>query len=326
MRRRAFLGLVGGATALPFAARAQQSALPVIGFLNNGSPNTRSFPLQAFQQGLKAAGFIEGQNVVIEYRWAQGQNERLPAFAADLVRRRLSVIAAFGDPSVMAIKATGTAIPVVFLVAVDPVRRGLVASLSRPGGNLTGAITLNVGLSSKRLEIIHQLTPAATAVAVLVNPTSRSNTEVTLRDMQAASQKLALKLQVFRASTEGDIVTAFAALAQLQPCGLVIGTDGFFISRSEQLAAFALRHKVPAIFHYREFVAAGGLMSYGTSIADTYQQIGTYAGRILKGEKPADLPVVQSTKVELIINTKTAKALGLNVPLSLLGRADEVIE
>jgi len=330
MRRRDFITLLGGTAAAPMLAplplRAQQPALPVIGFLNFGSQSSRAFPVRAFHQGLKETGYVEGRNIVIEYRWAHGQNERLPALAAELAQRRESVIAAFGDAAAVAAKGTGTTIPIVFLEALDPVKRGLVASLNRPGGNLTGVMTLNVTLGQKRLEVLRQLAATATDFAVLVNPTSRGNTETTLRDVQAAAQKLGLKLHVFHASTESDIDKAFAALAQLRPGGIVIGTDGLFIGRSGQLAALALRHRVPAISQYREFVAAGGLMSYGSSIADTYRQIGVYVGRILKGEKPADLPVQQSTKVELFINLKTAKALGLTVPLSLLGRADEVIE
>jgi putative ABC transport system substrate-binding protein len=283
--------------------------------------------MRGFHEGLSETGYAEGRNLAIEYRWADGQNDRLPGLAADLVQRRATVIAAPGGaPAALAAKAATTTIPIVFLVAVDPVAAGLVASLNRPGGNLTGVSTLNVEMGPKRLELLHGLVPTATGVAVLVNPTNPANTETILRDMQAAARTLGLKLHVFHASTERDFDTAFASLVRLQLGGLVIGTDGFLKSRSEQLAALALRHAVPAIFQYREFAAAGGLMSYGSSFSDSYRQVGIYTGRILKGEKPADLPVQQAVKAELIINLKTAKALGITVPLPLSGRADELIE
>jgi putative ABC transport system substrate-binding protein len=331
MRRREFnallVGLATSYIARPLIARAQKSAMPVVGFLNSGSAFTRTRPLIAFRQGLKEAGYVEGKNVTIEYRWAHGMTKRLPALAAELVQRQVSVIAAFGPPATAAAKKTGTAIPIVFLEALDPVKLGLVASLNHPGGNLTGVMTLNTGMGPKRLEVLHELIPTATEFAVLVNPTEPGNTETTVREVSAAAQKLGLKLHVLRASTDTDIDKVFAALDhQLRPAALVIGTDGFFIGHSKQLAALALRYKVPAIFQYREFVAAGGLMSYGSDIADTYRQIGAYAGRILKGQKPADLPIQQSTKMQLFINLKTAKAFSLTIPISLLGRADEMID
>jgi putative ABC transport system substrate-binding protein len=281
--------------------------------------------LAAFRRGLKETGYVEGQNVAIEYRWAYNQYDRLPALAADLVRRQVTVIAAIGSPSAPAAKATTTTIPIVFIIGFDPVEVGLVTSLNRPGGNLTGVTVLGVELGSKRLELLHELAPTANIVAALVNPnTPAAETQST--DLQTAARSLGLKLHVLHASSERDFDTVFASLLQLGAGGLVVGNDTFFSTRSEQLAALALRHGVPAIFQYRQFVEAGGLMSYGGDLADNYRLTGVYTGRVLKGENPADLPVMQSTKVELIINLKTARALGLTVPLSLLGRADEVIE
>jgi putative ABC transport system substrate-binding protein len=326
MRRREFIRLLGGAIAAsPFAAHAQQS-MPVIGFLNSASSGQYADRVRAFREGLSEAGYVEGRNVAIEFRWADGQYDRLPALAAELVHRRVNVLAATGAvPSAFAAKAATTTIPIVSTMAVDPVEAGLVASLSRPGGNLTGVSNLNVELGPKRLELLHELVPNAAIVALLVNPGNPAAVTQT-RDLHAASRALGLELHVLNASTERDFTTAFAALVQLRAGGLVIGGDGFFISRSEQLAALALRHAVPAIFQYREFTETGGLMSYGGTFTDSYRTVGVYTGRILKGEKAADLPVQQSTKVELIINLKTAKALGLTVPLSLRSRADEVIE
>jgi len=324
-RRELLAALGGAAVAWPLAARAQQPVLPVIGFLNSASPAPYAPMVAAFHQGLKETGHIEGQNVAIEYRWANAQYDRVPAMAADLADRRVAVIVA-NTPGVQAVKAATTTIPIVFTTGGDPMQLGLVASLSRPGGNVTGVTTLNVEVTPKRLELAHELLPTATIIAALVNPTN-PNTEIELRGMQAAARALGLQLHVLHASSERDFAAVFAALPQLRAGVLVIsGTDTFLISRSEQLAALTIRHAVPTIFQFREFIAAGGLMSYGGSITDSYRQAGIYAGRILKGEKPADLPVQQSAKVELMINLKTAKALGLTMPTALLVRADEVIE
>jgi putative ABC transport system substrate-binding protein len=326
MRRREFVTLLGGATAWPLAARAQQGAMPVIGFLNGGSPDMFADRVRAFRQGLSETGYDGGSNAAIEYRWAEGQYDRLPALAADLVRRQVTAIAAAdGASSALAAKAATTTIPIIFRVGVDPVEVGLVASLSRPGGNVTGVTTLNVEVGPKRLELLHELVPTATVVALLVNPTSPA-AQAQSRDMQAAARTLGLQLHVLHATTERDFDTVFTTLAQLRAGGLVIGPDVFFGSRSEKLAALTVRHAVPTVYQFRQFAAAGGLMSYGGSATDSYRQAGAYTGRVLKGEKPADLPVQQGTKVELIINLKTAQALGLTFPLSLLGRADEVIE
>ena len=325
MRRRGFIALVGSAAVWPLAARAQQPAMPVIGFLNSASPDGYAVPVRAFRQGLKDIGYVEGQNVAIEYRWAEGQYDRLPALAADLVRRQVTAIAATSTPAALTAKAATTTIPIVFTTASDPMRLGLVASLSRPGGNVTGATQLNVEVGPKRLELVRELLPAATIIALLVNPTNPV-AETLARDLQAAARTIGLQLLILNASTERDIDDAFASLAKLRAGALVVGSDVFFNTRSEQLGALTVRHGVPTIYQYREFAAAGGLMSYGGSITDSYRRAGGYTGRILKGEKPADLPVQQSTKVELIINLKTAKTLGLTLPLSLLGRADEVIE
>jgi putative ABC transport system substrate-binding protein len=306
-------------------ARAQQPAMPVIGFLGSASPEPYAPMVAAFRQGLKEKGYVEGQTVAIEYRWANAQYDRVPAMAAELASRQVAVIVA-NTPGVQAVKATVTTIPIVFTTGGDPVQSGLVASLNRPGGNVTGVTTLNVEVAPKRLQWAHELVPTATSIAVLVNPTN-PNTETELRDLQSAARALALQLHVLHASTERDFNTAFATLPQLRAGALVIsGTDTFLISRSEQLAALTIRHAVPTIFQFREFAASGGLMSYGGSITDSYRLAGVYTGRILKGEKPADLPVIQATKIELIINLKTAKALGIDVPPMLLARADEVIE
>jgi len=327
MRRRKFITLAGGAAiAWPLAVRAQQPAMPVIGFLSSASPDLYANRLRAFRQGLKEAGYVEGQNVAIEYRWAEGQNNRLPALAAELVQRHVDVIvAAGGTPSAVATKAATATIPIVFGVAVDPVKIGLVASLNRPGGNLTGITNLNVEVGPKRLELLRELIPTATNIAVLVNPTSPI-AEPFARSMQAAARTLGQQVYVLQASAEQDFDKVFADLVRLRAGALVISPDVFFNTRIIQLAVLSLRHAVPAIFQYREFAAAGGLISYGSDETEYYRLIGIYAGRILKGEKPAELPVVQSTKVEMILNLKTAKALGITVPLPLLGRADEVIE
>ena len=321
MRRREFIAGLGSAAAWPVVARAQQPAMPVIGFLNSGSPGSN---LPAFRQGLKEAGYVEGQNVAVEYRWANGQYDRLPAMAAELVRRQVAVIVC-NIPAVLAAKAATATIPIVFTTASDPVQLGLVASLSRPGGNLTGATQFGVEVTPKQLELAHELVPTATVIAVLVNPTNPISANV-LGELQAAARILGVQLHVLHASAERELDTVFASLGQLQAGALVIGPDPLFVARSEQLAALALRHRVPTISFIREFVAAGGLTSYGGSNPDMYRIAGVYAGRILKGEKPSDLPVQQTTKVEMIINLKTAKALGLTIPETLLATADEVIQ
>jgi putative ABC transport system substrate-binding protein len=324
MRRRAFITLLGGAAAWPLVARAQQPGMPVVGFLNSASPDNFKPMLAAFRQGLKETGFVEGQNVAIEYRWAGGQYDRVPALAAELVRSQVAVIVA-NTPGNLAAKAATTTLPIVFTTAGDPVQLGLVASLNRPGGNVTGVTTLHAEVAPKRLELAHEMVPKANVIAALVNPIN-PNTEAQSRELQAAARTLGLKLQVLQASTERDIDAIFSSLAQKKAGALVITGDPFLVSRSKQLAILALRHTMPAIFQERQFVLDGGLMSYGASIPETYRLAGTYAGRILRGEKPADLPVQQSTKVELIVNFKIAKALGLTVPPALLLRANEVIE
>jgi putative ABC transport system substrate-binding protein len=327
VKRREFITLLGGAAAWPLAARAQQPTMPVIGFLGSASPDAWAGRLLAFHQGLSEIGYVDGKNVAIEYRWAEGQNDRLPAMAADLIRRQVAVIATPGStPAALAAQAATTAIPIVFSIGGDPVQFGLVASLSRPGGNVTGVTSLNLEVGPKRLEFLHELVPSATIMAALVNPTNPSNAEMLSRDLQATGRLFGLQLHLLHASSDSDIDAVFATLTELRAGGLVIGTDAFFTSRDEKLAALALRYRIPTIYQWREFVAAGGLMSYGGSFADSYRLAGVYTGRILKGEKPADLPVQQATKLELFINIKTAKALGLTVPPTLLARADEVIE
>jgi ABC-type uncharacterized transport system substrate-binding protein len=327
MRRREFISLVGSAAVVPLIARAQQTSIPVIGLLGATTAQGYAAQLVAFRQGLNETGLVEGRDVAIEYRWADDHYDRLPGLAADLIRRRVAVIATIGgNAASLAARAATTTIPVVFHGSLDPIKAGFVASLNRPGGNLTGVITLNVDTGQKRLELIHEVVPAATTLGLLLNPTNKIVTETQSKDLQAGARALGLQLRVLDASTERDFEDVFAGLKQMRVGGLVIGTDGFFVSRSEQLAALTVRYAMPAIFQYRAFAAAGGLMSYGGSVTDSYRLSGVYTGRILKGEKPADLPVQQSTKVELIINLKTARALALTVPMSLLGRADEVIE
>ena len=323
--RRELLAALGGAAATwPLAARAQQPALPVIGFLNGGSPDPNR--VAAFRRGLNESGYVEGHNVTIEYHWAEGQYDRLPALARDLIRRQVTVIAATSTPAAMTAKAATTTIPIVFTTSSDPVQLGLAASLSRPGGNLTGATQLNIEVTPKRLEILHELLPTAKLFALLVNPTN-PYAEILSRNVQAAASIVGLQLQILHASTEHDFDTVFASFGRLRSGGLVIGGgEAFLDSRHRQLAALALSHSVPTIYQGRDFALSGGLMSYGGSTLDSYRVAGLYAGRILKGEKPADLPVQQVTKVELFINLKTAKALGLDVPQTLLARADEVIE
>jgi len=325
MRRREFIGLLGGAAAWPLAARAQQPAIPVIGFLGTRASGDDPQLLTAFRRGLQEAGYIEGQNVAIEYRFAENRYDRLPALAADLVGRPVSLIVANG-PAAQAAKAATATIPIVFTAGFDPVGVGLVASLNRPGGNITGVSILDVELGPKRLELLHEVVPNATVVAVLVNPTDPTRAEIIVKDLRTAAHTLGLQLHALNASTDRDLDTAFANLARVQAGGLVIGGEPFFNSRTEQLGALSIRHAVPAIYQFRTFAAAGGLASYGANLTDAYRQAGLYSGRIIKGEKPGDLPVAQSTKVELIINLKTARTLGLTVPLALLGRADEVIE
>jgi putative ABC transport system substrate-binding protein len=298
----------------------------VIGFLGGSSPEAAARRLRAFHQALKETGYVEGQNVEVEYRWAEGQNNRLPMLAAELAHRQVAVIAASGTAAALAAKAATSTIPIVFGVAVDPVKVGLVASLNRPGGNLTGIASLNVEVGPKRLELLHEVVPSATSMALLVNPTNPSMAEPFSRALQAAAGVLGLQLHVLHASSEREIEAAFETLVKLRAGGLVIMPDQLFLARSEQLAALTVRHALPAVHLFRELAAAGGLMSYGSDETEYYRMIGTYIGRILKGEKPSDLPVQQATKVELIINLKTARALGLSVPLPLVGRADEVIE
>lgn len=326
MRRRAFVTLFGVAAAWPLIATAQQT-VPVIGFLGSSSADLYAGPLRSFRQGLSDTGFVEGRNVTIDFRWAEGQNDRLPVLAADLVRRRVNVIVAPGStPAALAAKAATATIPIVFQVGIDPVAAGLVTSLARPGGNVTGITNINTELVSKRLELLRELVPKATDVALLVNPTSPEIAESVSKDLQRTAGNLGLQLHILQATSEWDFDSVFATLAQLQVGALVIAPDAFFISRSEQLGALTARHAIPAITQFREFAAAGGLMSYGGSFSEPVRQVGIYAGRILKGEKPDNLPVQQPMKVELVINLKTAKALGITVPQSVQNRADEVIE
>jgi ABC-type uncharacterized transport system substrate-binding protein len=327
MRRREFIIFLCSATvAWPITAHAQQSTMPVVGFVNVASAKSYAPQVSAFLKGLSEAGYVDGQNVTIEYRWAEGRTNQLPAMVADLVHRQVAVIAATTTPAAIAAKAANTTIPIVFEMASDPVRLGLVASLNRPGGNATGVTQRNVEIAPKRLQLLHELVPTANVIALLVNPANPTIAETTTKEMQAAAPSFGLELHVLNASTERDFDGVFAKLIQLRAGGLVIGPDPFFTSQREQLAALALRHAVPTIYQTRGFAAAGGLLSYGADTADAYRLAGIYTGRVLKGEKPADLPVQQATKVEMYINLKTAKALGVNVPNTLIGRADEVIE
>jgi putative ABC transport system substrate-binding protein len=326
VKRRDFITLLGGAAAWPLAARAQQPAMPVIGFLNPTSPDGFSERLRAFRQGLKDTGYVEGENVAIEYRWAEGHFDRLPALATELVRRNVAVIYAGSNAAALAAKAATTTIPIVFIATEDPVKLGFVASLARPGGNATGINFYSGELTAKRLELLREVVPAATRVAVLVNPTNTLTTESTLRDVQSAARAMGLQIQVVNASTSHEINAAFATFVRERPDALFVGLDVFLNNRRAQLVNLASRYTLPAIFSNRDFAEIGGLMSYGSDIKDAYRQVGVYVGRILKGAKPADLPVVQANKFELVINAETARMLGLAVPDKLLATADEVIE
>ena len=327
MRRRAFMSLLGGAAAAwPLAARAQQPTMPVIGFLHSASPDGNAERLRAFRQGLKESGFVEGENVAIEYRWADNQNDRLPELAADLVRRRVAVIAAGGTPSTFAAKAATTTIPVVFVVSEDPVKLGLVTSLARPGGNLTGINFLATELAAKRLELLRQLVPGATRIAVLVNPADATITETTLREAETAARAMGLQIQVHNASSSREIEASFATFVRERPDGLFVQSSALFNDRRVQLALLTVLRRLPATYPFRDYAEAGGLMSYGASLRDTFRQLGAQTGRILKGAKPADLPVVQSTKYEFVINLQAARAIEVEVPNAVQLLADELIE
>ena len=327
MKRREFITLLGGAAAWPLAARAQQAALPVIGFLGTTSLENNVERLRTFRQGLKETGHVEGENVAIEYRWADGQYDRLPALAGELVRRQVTVItSAEGPVSAFAAKAATTTIPIVFAVADDPVRLGLVASLARPGGNLTGINFVSTELVAKRLELLRELMPGVARVAVIVNPADTTNTETMLRDVEPAARALGWEIQILKADTSGAIDAAFATLARARPDALFVGSSPFFTSRRIQLVQLAARHVLPATYVGRQYAEVGGLMSYGANLNEAWRQLGLYTGRVLKGAKPADLPVVQSSKFELVINAQTARMLNLTVPDKLLVAADEVIE
>ena len=325
MRRRELITLLGGAAAWPIAARAQQP-MPVIGFLDPRSPDAMADRLRAFRLGLKDVGYVEGETVTIIYHFAEGQFDRLPDLAAELVRRRVTVIAASATPAAIAAKPATTTIPIAFIAAEDPVRLGLVASLARPGGNLTGINFFTAELTAKRLDLLRELLPRAVRVAVLVNPADATNTASTLRDVEAAARAIRLQVQVLNASTSGEINAAFENVGRDRPDALFVGANTFLVARRSQVVQLAAFHRLPAVYPTRDFVEVGGLMSYGTNVMDAYRQLGIYAGRILRGAKPADLPVVQSSKFDLVINAETARMLGLAVPPSLLAIADEVIE
>jgi putative ABC transport system substrate-binding protein len=324
--RRAFIAMLGGAAAWPVVARGQQPAMPVIGFFSSRSPEDSDYLVAAFRRGLAGEGYVEGQNIQVEYLWARGQWDRLPALAADLVRRNVAVlVAAGGEPAVFAAMAATTSIPIVFGTGGDPVKLGIVASLSQPGANATGTVLMTTDLEDKRLGILHELVPNAELVAVLVNP-HRPLAEATVNDVEAAIRKLGLRFEVFRASNEPELSAALDATIERRAGALLLTADPFFDTQRARILSVAAEHQLPAVYQFREYALAGGLMSYGPSIADNYRQFGLYTGRILKGEKPADLPIVRSTKFELVINLKTARALGLTVPPALLAVADEVIE
>jgi putative ABC transport system substrate-binding protein len=326
MRRRKFITLLGGAAAWPLAARAQQASVPVIGFLGPGSAESDAYRVRAFRQGLSEASLVEGRNFTIEYRWADSHYDRLPALATELVHRKVAVIATSSTPAALAAKAATTTIPIVFETAADPVKLGLVASLSRPGSNITGVTQAAEEIAPKRLELLHELLPKAGVLALLVNPTAPVLAEPQKREVGLAARALGIDLHVLNASTEQDFERVFAKLSELRAGGLVIGGSALFTSHVKQLAALTVQHAVPAIYQHREFAAAGGLMGYGADITDTHRLVGIYAGRILRGDKPADLPVQQASKVQMFINLKTARALGITIPLPLSGRADEIFE
>jgi putative tryptophan/tyrosine transport system substrate-binding protein len=327
MRRREFIKVIAAsAAAWPIAARAQQAPIPVVGFINAASAQNYTRQLAAFLKGLGESGYVDGRNVAIEYRWAEGQNDRLPAMAADLVHRQVAVIAATSTPAALAAKAATTTIPIIFELGSDPVELGLVASLSRPGGNVTGVIQWNIEVAPKRLELLHELLPTARVMALLIDPTDPTNAKTTVSEVSAAAKTFGLQLHVLNASNENDFTGVFAKLIQLGAGGLVVGGGAFFVSHEKQLAALTVRHAVPAASEHREFAAAGGLLSYGSDITDAYRLAGIYTGRILRGDKPAELPVQRATKVELYINLKTANALGISVPPSMQARANEMIE
>ena len=327
MTRRKFITLLGGtAAAWPVAGRAQQAAIPVIGYLNFGSPESDASRLTGLRRGLSESGYVEGRNFVIEYRWAGNQAERLPALAADLVQLRVAVIVSPGSLPALVAKAATTSIPIVFGVGNDPVQLGLVASLNRPGGNLTGINAFAAELGAKGLALLHELMPSTATIGFLENPNSPIFAAYYERDVLTAATVIGLKIQILKAGTDREIDAAFVSLVQARTGALLVGGDFFFNNRIEQIVALAARHAIPTMYHYREFVVAGGLISYGSSLMDAYREVGLYTGRILKGEKPVDLPVIQATKLELIINLKTAKALGLQIPDRLLALSDEVIE
>jgi putative tryptophan/tyrosine transport system substrate-binding protein len=326
MRRREFISLIGGLAAIPLTARAQQSAIPVVGYLSAATPNEGEPLAAAFRRGLQEAGYVVGQNVAIEYHWAEQQIDRLPLMAADLVKRRVTVIAAVTTPGALAAHGATTTIPIVFEMGSDPVRLGLVANLNRPGGNVTGVTNLIVEVAPKRLELLHELLPTAKVMALLVNPADRALAQAQAREVLSAARDRKLELHVLNVRSEGDFDAVFADIKRLRVDGLVIGGGSVFLRGHSKLAALTIRHAIPAIYLYRDFAVAGGLMSYGSDVLDAYRLAGVYTGRVLKGENPAELPVVQATKFELVINLKTAKALGITVPNTLAGRADELIE